>query len=69
MQTQPAAVGVSGRLPPAGGPQQNLFNDPSPGASLPNDLDLGGTVGGSKKLSSFDRIVEKLSAAYPQYTK
>lgn len=68
MHTQPAAVGVSGRLPP-GGQQQNLFNDPSPGASLPSDLDLGGAVVGSKKLSSFDRIVEKLSPAYPQYTK
>ena len=55
-------MGASGVLP-SGGQQPNLFNDPSPGLA---ELEV---VVGSKKMSSFDRIVEKLAPDYPQCSK
>ncbi len=68
MQDQPASVGGSAVLPsPVGSAVgSSLYNDSSPGASLPTDID---GLGGSRKVSSFNRIVEKLAPSYPQCSK
>ncbi len=67
MQAQPASVGGPAGLPLSVGPAvgSGLFNDLSPGASLPTEIDGLG----SRKVSSFNRIVEKLVPSYPQCSK
>ncbi len=63
-QTQPVGVG-NGVIQSAGAQGSSSLIDHSPIASL---QDLDGLVGG-RKMSSFDRIVEKLAPNYPQFHK
>ncbi len=63
-QTQPPSMSMP-PVPPSTG-VGGLYNDPSPGASLPTEIE---GLGSSRKMSSFDRIVEKLAPSYPQCSK